>query len=118
MEDSGIQRDLAFLKSHFTFLVHVIASLEAAGKPLCEQMEIFHDMQERIKSVPGSVGNKLRDKLEKVLQRNGGLKDLHTASDILTGKKTDLQCNIPVHLVSKLKYAPITSVDVEHTNLC
>ncbi|KAJ4442541.1 hypothetical protein ANN_04128 [Periplaneta americana] len=36
MEDSGIQRDLAFLKSHFTFLVHVIASLEAVEKSLYE----------------------------------------------------------------------------------
>ncbi|KAJ4436554.1 hypothetical protein ANN_16586 [Periplaneta americana] len=65
------------------------------------------------KCVPGSVGNKVRDKLEQVLQRNVGLKDLRTASDILAGKNTDLQCDIPVQLVSKLKYAPVTSVDVE-----
>ncbi|KAJ4452129.1 hypothetical protein ANN_03647 [Periplaneta americana] len=60
-----------------------------------------------------SVGNKVRHKLEQVLQRNVGLKDLRTASDILAGKNTHLQCNIPVQLVSKLKYAPVTSVDVE-----
>ncbi|KAJ4437917.1 hypothetical protein ANN_13856 [Periplaneta americana] len=35
------------------------------------------------KSVPGSVGIKVRDKLEQVLQRNVGLKDLRTALDIL-----------------------------------
>ncbi|KAJ4435823.1 hypothetical protein ANN_18442 [Periplaneta americana] len=44
-----------------------------------------------------------------------GLKDLRTASDILPGKNTDLQCNIPVQLVSTLKYAPVTSVDVERS---
>ncbi|KAJ4441567.1 hypothetical protein ANN_11423 [Periplaneta americana] len=60
-----------------------------------------------------SAGNKVRHKLEQVLQRNVGLKDLRTASDILAGKNTDLQCNIPVQLVSKLKYAPVTSVDVD-----
>ncbi|KAJ4428889.1 hypothetical protein ANN_25882 [Periplaneta americana] len=67
------------------------------------------------KCVPGSVGNKVQNKLEQVLQRNVGLKDLRTASDILAGKNTDLQCNIPVQLVSKLKYAPVTSVDVERS---
>ncbi|KAJ4430939.1 hypothetical protein ANN_19532 [Periplaneta americana] len=58
--------------------VHVIALLEAAGKPLYgyEQMEIFHDMQERFKSAPGSAGNKVRDKLEQVLLRNVRLRDL------------------------------------------
>ncbi|KAJ4431177.1 hypothetical protein ANN_19774 [Periplaneta americana] len=67
--------------------------------------------------VPGSVGNKvgLWDKLKQVLQRNVGLKDLRTASDILAGKNTDLQCNIPVQLVTELKYAPVTSVDVERS---
>ncbi|KAJ4441862.1 hypothetical protein ANN_11722 [Periplaneta americana] len=42
------------------------------------------------KCVPGSVRNKvgLRDKLEQVLQRNLGLKDLRTTSDILAGKNT------------------------------
>ncbi|KAJ4446080.1 hypothetical protein ANN_12772 [Periplaneta americana] len=67
------------------------------------------------KFVPSYVGNKVRDKLKQVLQRNVGLKDLRTASDILAGKNTDLQCNIVVHLVSKLKYAPVTSVDVERS---
>ncbi|KAJ4432732.1 hypothetical protein ANN_21370 [Periplaneta americana] len=67
------------------------------------------------KCVSGSVGNKVRDKLEQVLLRNVRLKDLRTASDILAGKNTDLQCNIPVQLVSKLKYAPVTSVDVERS---
>ncbi|KAJ4434635.1 hypothetical protein ANN_23198 [Periplaneta americana] len=67
------------------------------------------------KCVPGSVGNKVRDKLEQVLQRNVGLMDLYIASDILAGRNTDLQCNIPVQLVSKLKYAPFTSVDEERS---
>ncbi|KAJ4444581.1 hypothetical protein ANN_06377 [Periplaneta americana] len=40
--------------------------------------------------VPGSVGNKVRNKLKQVLQRNVGLKYLHTASDILAGRNTDL----------------------------
>ncbi|KAJ4452100.1 hypothetical protein ANN_03616 [Periplaneta americana] len=57
-----------------------------------------------------------------VVNRNVGLKDLRTASDILAGKNTDLQSNIPIQLVSKLKYAPVTSLDVERsfsdTNLC
>ncbi|KAJ4428699.1 hypothetical protein ANN_25692 [Periplaneta americana] len=42
------------------------------------------------KCIPGSVGNKVRGKLEQVLQRNVGLKDLRTASDIPAGKNTDL----------------------------
>ncbi|KAJ4445442.1 hypothetical protein ANN_07247 [Periplaneta americana] len=62
------------------------------------------------KFVPGCAGNKVQDKLEQVLQRNVGLKDLRTASDILAGKNTDLQCNIPVQLVSKFKYAPVQSI--------
>ncbi|KAJ4434557.1 hypothetical protein ANN_23119 [Periplaneta americana] len=40
------------------------------------------------KCVPGSDENKVRDKLEQVLQRNIGLKDLRTASDILVRKNT------------------------------
>ncbi|KAJ4439921.1 hypothetical protein ANN_08051 [Periplaneta americana] len=72
------------------------------------------DLVRSSKCVPGSVGNKVRDKLVQVLQRNIGLKDLRTASDIIAGKNTDLQCNIPVQLVSKFKYAPGTSVVVEH----
>ncbi|KAJ4446822.1 hypothetical protein ANN_13520 [Periplaneta americana] len=67
------------------------------------------------KCVPGSVGNKVRDKLEQVLQRNVGLKDLRTASDILAGKNTDLQFSNPVQLVSKLKYVPVTSVEEERS---
>ncbi|KAJ4442625.1 hypothetical protein ANN_04214 [Periplaneta americana] len=116
MEDSGIQRDLAFLKSHFDFLVHVIASLEAAGNHYMNKWKYFMICEKGC--VPGSAGNKVRDKLEQVLQRNVRLKDLRTASDILTRKNTDLQCNIPVQLVSKLKYVLVTSVDVKHINLC
>ena len=51
-------------------------------------------MKERIKTVPGFVGHKVWDKLDKVLQRNVGRKGLRTASDILEGENTVVQSHL------------------------
>lgn len=115
LEDPSIPRDLAYIRSHYTFLVRIICELESSGKPIYESMALLEEVKQKMKEAPGDVGEKVRTKMEKVLQKNNGLKDLCAAADILAGKSSAVDCNIPVQHVPKVKYAPVTSVDVERS---
>lgn len=115
LKDPAISNDIAYIKSHYSFLVPIIKALECSGKPVYKQLQLIEEVTEKIKMVPGSIGMKVSEKLQTVLQKKTGLTTLCTVADILSGKSTDHECAVPLRLVPSFKYAPVTSVDVERS---
>lgn len=72
----------------------------------------------KIDSIPGKTGNVLKTKKDDVLKKNLGLTKLRTINKILLGEEdTELIENdmMDPKILSSLKFAPITSVDVERS---
>lgn len=115
LQDPTIARDIAFIKSHYVFLVPIINALESSGKPVYTQLGLIEEVTEKINLVPGYVGEKVSEKLKSVLQKNPGLTVLRTVADILAGKTPEHECAVPLHLIPTFKYALVSSVDVERS---
>ena len=59
LQDPTIARDIAFIKSHYVFLVPIINALEYSGKPVYMQLGLIEEVTEKINMVPGYVGEKV-----------------------------------------------------------
>ncbi|KAJ4447402.1 hypothetical protein ANN_09409 [Periplaneta americana] len=64
-----IARDIAFIKSHYVFLVPIINALVSSGKPVYTRLGLIEEVTEKINLVPGYVGEKVSEKLKSVLQK-------------------------------------------------
>lgn len=115
LNDSKVQFNLAYISAHFTFIKNVISNFEGNSKPLNEKVEYLQDAINKISLAPGLVGQKVKKKLESVIQKNTGLKSLFVAASLLTGKDDLNDSEFPVHLMKYLKYCPVSSVDVERS---
>ncbi|KAJ4438703.1 hypothetical protein ANN_14650 [Periplaneta americana] len=115
LQDPTIARDIAFIKSHYVFLVPIINALESSGKPDYMQLGLIEEVTEKINLVPGYVGEKVSEKLKSVLQKNPRLTVLRTVADILAGKTPEHECAVPLHLIPTFKYAQVSSVDLERS---
>lgn len=115
LEDSSIPHDLAYIRAHFTFLVEIISKLERRGTPLYENIDLIQEVKDNIKNAPGEVGEKVRTKIDNVLKKNTGLQILYAAADILSGKGSDVDHPLVMQHTARLKFAPVTSVDVERS---
>ncbi|KAJ4442230.1 hypothetical protein ANN_12096 [Periplaneta americana] len=113
--DPTIARDIAFIKSHYVFLVPIINPLESSGKLVYTQLGLIEEVTEKINLVPGYVGEKVSEKLKSLLQKNPGLTVVRIVADILAGKAPQHECAVPVHLIPTFKYALVSSVDVERS---
>ncbi|XP_049763865.1 vesicle transport through interaction with t-SNAREs homolog 1B isoform X3 [Schistocerca cancellata] len=72
---------------------------------LGEQREsLLRKVKMKINEAPGEVGEKVRAKMQTVLQKNTGLKELCAAADILSGKSSTPDCSIPVQHVPKMRH--------------
>ncbi|XP_023215156.1 uncharacterized protein LOC111617975 [Centruroides sculpturatus] len=115
LNDIYVQNDLVYIKSHFTFIADTITALESSGKPIYEQIDLLNRAKQKLCDAPGTAAEKVRKKLDAVLQKNTGLKSLFVVADILAGKKSKTESEFPVHLLPRLKYCPLSSVDVERS---
>lgn len=105
--------DLAFVKSHMSFLPTAVMSLEKADLPLNDALAILKNLQDKINSIPGEKGTVIQDKMKAVLLRNPGLSALQDVGRSLSGNADALPEGIGSAAVANLKYCPIASIDVE-----
>ena len=107
--------DLAYIRTNFASLPPAIERLEKQGRPLVDSLAVFNDTLQDLRKISGDRGDKIRSKIDSVLRRNPDLKVLERISGLINGSsdENDLQYT-PMEL-SSMKFAPITSVDVERS---
>ena len=111
-ETATVYQDVNFIHVHFSKLPKAIESLESSGTPLHESLDLVEKAASSLNSAPGEIGEKIKCKLEKVLNSNPGLKKIKLISQYLSGTRVSLPDVCSETLVPVYKYCPITSVDV------
>lgn len=93
-----------------------MTKLESVGLPLTESIEIAKSCIEDLKTIPGSCGQRISEKIQQILNRNPGVKEIFRVNDVLKYMpSSEIPEDIPSSLWSKYKYAPVTSCDVERS---
>ncbi|KAL4120274.1 hypothetical protein QTP88_012996 [Uroleucon formosanum] len=115
---NGIDADLIFIKSNFLSLTTSLKKLQTQGLLLSDYIEIINDVEKSFETLRGPIGLKIQSKLKCVLEKNNGLLLLKKMSSILLGIRDigeldGLPDDISSSDVPYLKFATITSVDVE-----
>ena len=114
-----ITEQLAFIKANYSFLSKHITQLETSQMVLTEAINIVDITETYLKSVPGPTGKTILNKFNNVISKNDGYRKLVAVSKILSNIQSDVDTDCDLNLtgeqISALKYAPITSVDVERS---
>lgn len=108
-----IPNQLAFIASNFSVVAETILKLESKELLLTESVNLINKCHKELSAVKGT-GGLIFKKLNSVLDKNEGFKILSKVSKILNGEIID-DLELDPYILSNLKYAPITSVDVERS---
>lgn len=111
MQRQELQNNLVFIKANYNFVSKTIEHLEKQQLLLTESIKIIEKFKERILSVPGKIGEIVKKKQE-TFSKNEGFLKLQDICKILNG---EADIDVDSDIIVKLKYAPITSVDVERS---
>jgi len=113
-----LQNNLAFISTNFGFLVDTISKLETSKMPLTESLEIVDNAIKQLERVPGEIGVLTNSKLKNVLEKNTGFNIVMSIRDILLNKTPNnnySEIEYTPKEIMCMKYAPVTSVDVERS---
>lgn len=110
-----VQADLVYIRTHFHDLPSTITKLETMGMPLTESALLLGNSVDELRKVPGRVGDIVATKVEYVLNNNPDLSVLLDISNVLSGASPTIPETVKREFISKFKYAPITSCDVERS---
>lgn len=109
-----LPQDLAFVKANYGFISELLTKLETQGLELSESVELIQNLKTRINNIKGTTAERIKTKLGEVLRKNEGFNLLIKISNILQGNHEE-NIQIDPSIISKFKFAPITSVDVERS---
>jgi hypothetical protein len=115
LKTTTLQSELAFIKANYDFVSKTITNLEVECLPLHESIKIITNFEEKICKVPGKIGQKVKQNFFEVIEKNTGYHSLQKANRILMGDFEDNNLELSPQVISALKYAPITSADVERS---
>lgn len=113
--EPGVECSLSYIVSNFGWIAKSIKKLETPGLSLKESMNIIEDAEMKLNTVQGETGMKIVQKFQSVLKRNPGYATFKTVCRILDGEETEVPENISPGKCHLLKYAPVTSCDVERS---
>lgn len=109
-----IPQQLAFINANYSFISTSILQLEKQCMSLIESVEIINKFEKLCFDVKGKVGKSVYEKFLSVIEKNEGFKKLKDIAKILCGESVE-NIELTIEDISNLKYAPITSVDVERS---
>ncbi|XP_039315482.1 uncharacterized protein LOC120360022 [Solenopsis invicta] len=82
LQNPQLVKDLCYIKTYFKNLPKVMTKLESVGLPLIESTEIARSCIEDLKAIPGPCGQRISEKIQQILNRNPGVKEIFKISDI------------------------------------
>jgi hypothetical protein len=83
---------------------------------LFDATKIVNETILNMEMVSGNNGKIIKEKVSDLIHKNGGFEILKQISDVISGKKESfLPPNFTPTMSTCMKYAPITSVDVERS---
>jgi division protein CdvB (Snf7/Vps24/ESCRT-III family) len=103
--------------SNFSFLGESISKLENTKIPLSESIQIIDLSISKINESVGPTAELIKNKMNVVLNKNSGLKTIKCIRNILCGivDEDTMELNLSPSEITAMKYAPITSCDVERS---
>jgi len=113
-----MSRNLVYTKANFCGISKSITRLETVGIQLCDAINIVKRTESELPRVQGEVSNKVKAKLQSVLERNPGYSTLCKFPDILRGNEAELGGNgqeLSANDLTLFKYSSVTSCDVERS---
>ncbi|KAL4092191.1 hypothetical protein QTP88_026733 [Uroleucon formosanum] len=93
-----------------------IKNLERSSLTLCDSIQIVNNVILAMEKVPGQQGKIIQEKLLYLIEKNVGFQTAKQITAILSGKGNSIMPpNLTPSMCSCVKFAPITSVDVERS---
>ncbi|KAL4143683.1 hypothetical protein QTP88_005988 [Uroleucon formosanum] len=114
-QNVSLQSNIVYISTNFGFLPDIITTLEGKGESLTKCINIVLDAEKKLNEAHGDIATAISGKLNCVLLKNKGWKQLLDINTILCGVSSD-EINyhgFDLNETSCMKYAPITSMDVE-----
>lgn len=110
-----LRANLVFIKAHLAFLSHYITKLEEQGMQQTDAVQLMEEARNKMSNIPGETGEKLRVKLDKVLEKNPGYDFFKMIAGVLQGTSNTFPEGMGPGDLAMLKYCPTTSVDRERS---
>lgn len=109
-----VKNDLAFIKINFYGFVRAITNLEDTKLTVVQSLEIMKNIISELSNIQGDKCSIIKTKISQLYQKNKGFQVLEQIGLIISGKnEIQLPENFNPCSVANMKYAPLTSVDVE-----
>lgn len=121
MAGHKLKQDLAFLSANFTFLCGPLKDFQQQNATLWHSLEILAKVEERLASVKGDTGCRVREKYKAIFKRNPDWTRVKVISKIVNGDavpEDELEtANLKLSpgKIACFRYAPVTSVDAERS---
>lgn len=112
LKDPDLERQLLFVSVNFKKIPKIIESLQQEGRPLVDSVR---DVEALVAERWPQHADNQKKKLQAVLERNCGWRDLQGIASTLEGEKGDLPAGWSIKDVHLMRYAPTTSADVERS---
>lgn len=114
INNANLLPQLTFIESNFGALPKVIEKLQGQTQLLTSSVEEMEKIAQT--DYPGPVGKKINDKVRAVLSRNCGWDDIRSIAKMHRGEAGELaKEEWTIQDVLAMKYAPVTSADVERS---
>lgn len=110
----GIKEELAQITSNYVFLAHAIKKLETRNLSLIEATEVISQTRMALSSNHSRSADKIKTKFEAVLAKNPDMEVMIQVGKVLNGDQS-VTTGLDPALMVALKYAPLTSVEVERS---
>lgn len=116
-ENPVLKKNLIFIKTNYSFVSSTLLKLETTCMSLTESVALIDQFESDCEKVSGEIGSAILKKFNTVVQNNSGFQILKNVSQTFVGNFGDdiNVSELKANIVSKYKYAPITSVDVERS---
>jgi len=116
LDKESVKNELTFIKTHFFILVNSIKQLEKANLSLHDSLNIVHKVILAMENIHGRIEAEIKTKVSQLIIKSTGLQKLKQLSSILSGESEgELPSNFTSTMAVGMKYAQITSVDVERS---
>ncbi|KAJ4443069.1 hypothetical protein ANN_04719 [Periplaneta americana] len=106
---------LVFISAHFHSIPKTMKTLEVIGIPLQKTVADFDRTMPSLTSVPGIVGEKVKEKVSNVLSKNPGYDQLNEIREVLEGKAFTKPTKFSIKQLTAFVHAAATSCDVERS---